>query len=212
MTVAIIDCGSGNLRSCVKAFEKAAARFDMPPRIRLTNDPAVVWEAERIVLPGQGAFGQVRQGVAEIPGMLEVLHEAVYRNARTYFGICVGMQFIADKGREHGHHEGLGWIHGDVVPIEPKDPSYKIPHMGWNDVQIVQDHPLFTGLPTGVHFYFVHSYHFRAVEEHVLAVVDHNARVTAAVGCDNVVGVQFHPDKSQAAGVHLIENFMAWRP
>lgn len=212
--VAIIDYGSGNLHSAAKSFERAALGIDgTAPTIRVTDDPELVARADRIVLPGVGAFADCRAGLAAVPGMDEALEQAVRRRGVPFLGICVGMQMMATRGREHGSHPGLDWIAGEVVPIEPSDPALKIPHMGWNDLVPGRDHPVLQGLYAGSHAYFVHSFHLRpATPESLLASADYGGPVVAAVGRDNMVGTQFHPEKSQATGLRLIANFLAWSP
>ena len=215
-TVTIIDYGSGNLKSAHKAFERAAAAFDDPPTILVTADPERVRRADRIVLPGVGAFADCRAGLYAVPGMVEVLRERVERNGAPFLGICVGTQLMADEGREKGVHKGLGWIPGAVVRLEPNDPTLKIPHMGWNTLDPVNPHPLLEGFalgPDGLHAYFVHSYHLAAANpENVLATTDYAQPITAMVGRDNMAGTQFHPEKSQHLGLTLIGNFLRWRP
>lgn len=212
MQIAIIDYGSGNLRSAAKAFERAGRDAGLVADVLVTSDPDAVRAAERIVLPGVGAFGDCRAGLNAIPGMVEALDEAVRKEAKPFFGICVGMQLMAERGLEHGVHEGLGWLKGDVVKIEPSDPSLKIPHMGWNELEVVNGHPLLEDMPA-THAYFVHSYAFAASDPSVLAArVDYGGPVTAMVAKDNMVGTQFHPEKSQALGLALIGNFLKWRP
>ena len=212
MQIAIIDYGSGNLRSAAKAFERAGRDAGLVADVLVTSDPDALRTAERIVLPGVGAFGDCRAGLDAIPGMVEALEEAVRKEAKPFFGICVGMQLMAERGLEHGVHKGLGWLKGDVVKIEPSDPSLKIPHMGWNELEIVNGHPLLGGI-SATHAYFVHSYAF-AVSDHsvLVARVDYGGPVTAMVARDNMVGTQFHPEKSQALGLALIGNFLKWRP
>lgn len=213
MSVAIIDYGSGNLHSAAKAFERAARAQAEPPRIVVTRDPDVVFRADRVVLPGVGAFADCRKGLDALDGMVEAMTEAVRAKARPFFGICVGMQLMAEVGREHGEHAGLGWIKGAVEPIAPKDPALKVPHMGWNDLKIERDHPLFAGMKPNLNAYFVHSYHLvpkNAAD--VLATVEYGGPIVAAVGRDNIVGTQFHPEKSQNTGLSLIANFLRWRP
>ena len=212
MQIAIIDYGSGNLRSAAKAFERAGRDAGLVADVLVTSDPDALRTAERIVLPGVGAFGDCRAGLDAIPGMVEALEEAVRREAKPFFGICVGMQLMAERGLEHGVHKGLGWLKGDVVKIEPSDPSLKIPHMGWNELEVVNGHPLLEDMPA-THAYFVHSYAF-AVSDHsvLVARVDYGGPVTAMVARDNMVGTQFHPEKSQALGLALIGNFLKWRP
>jgi glutamine amidotransferase len=214
MSVVVIDYGSGNLRSAAKAVERAAAEVSKNMKVEVASDAAAVRAAERIVLPGQGAFGECARGLNAIPGLRAVLEETVIERGRPFLGICVGMQLMASRGLEHGTHEGLGWIPGDVVPIEPDDPKLKIPHMGWNDLRVDRpDHPVLNGIGTGTDVYFVHSYALSASDPgHVLARVDYGALLTAAVGRDNMVGTQFHPDKSQDAGLRLIANFLRWKP
>lgn len=212
MQVAIIDYGSGNLRSAAKAFERAGRDAGLVADVLVTSDPDALRAAERIVLPGVGAFGDCRAGLDAIPGMVEALEEAVRKDAKPFFGICVGMQLMAERGLEHGVHKGLGWLKGDVVKIEPSDPSLKIPHMGWNELEIVNGHPLLEDMPA-THAYFVHSYVFAVADPTVLAArVDYGGPVTAMVARDNMVGTQFHPEKSQALGLALIGNFLKWRP
>ena len=214
MTVAIIDYGSGNLRSAAKAFERAAR--DGGDSIVVTSDPDAVRAAGRIVLPGVGAFADCKAGLAAVPGMIEALTEAVMRRGRPFLGICVGMQLMARRGLEKTITEGLGWIDGDVEPISPGDPSLKVPHMGWNTLDLVRPHALLEGLPTGekgLHAYFVHSYHMALREADALvAVADYGGPVTAMIGRDNIAGTQFHPEKSQTLGLGLIANFLRWRP
>ncbi|MCC3244616.1 imidazole glycerol phosphate synthase subunit HisH [Methylocystis sp. WRRC1] len=216
MTTAIIDYGSGNLHSALKAFERAARESGVGGEICVTNDPQKVRGAERVVLPGVGAFADCRRGLLDLPGLYDALQEATIERGRPFLGICVGMQLMAARGLEHGETPGLGWIGGDVVAIEPGDPSLKIPHMGWNTLSLTREHPVFDGIATGergLHAYFVHSYHLTPAEpRHVLATTDYGAPLTAAVARDNLVGVQFHPEKSQRLGLALIANFLRWRP
>ncbi len=212
MKVAIIDYGSGNLRSAAKAFERAGRDAGLSADVLVTSDPDAVRGAERIVLPGVGAFGDCRAGLDAIPGMVEALEETVRKEGKPFFGICVGMQLMAERGLEHGSHEGLGWLKGDVVKIEPSDPSLKIPHMGWNELEIVNGHPLLEEMPA-THAYFVHSYAFAVADPDALvARVDYGGPVTAMVAKDNMAGTQFHPEKSQALGLALIGNFLKWKP
>ncbi|MGE0665301.1 MAG: imidazole glycerol phosphate synthase subunit HisH [Sphingomonadales bacterium] len=211
-TVAIIDYGSGNLRSAEKAFARAAAGVGADQRIVVTDDPAVVATCSRVILPGVGAFADCRAGLLGIAGMGEALEQAVHRRKVPFFGICVGMQLMAEWGLEHGRYPGLGWLGGEIALIEPSDPSLKIPHMGWNDLT-VSAHPVLDGIETGEHVYFVHSYAFRPSDpSDVLATVDYGGTVTAMVGRGNMIGTQFHPEKSQAAGLRLIANFLRWTP
>ena len=213
MTTAIIDYGSGNLRSAAKAFERAAAEHGLPGPILVTSRPEEVAAAERVVLPGVGAFADCRRGLAAVPGMEAALAEAVLARGRPFLGICVGMQLMAERGREFETVAGLGWIRGEVVAIEPADPRLKIPHMGWNELLPLADHPVLAGLPAGTHAYFVHSYHLRPADPaDRLADTDYGGRLAAVVGRDNLIGTQFHPEKSQMAGLRLIANFLQWRP
>ena len=214
MTVAIIDYGSGNLRSAAKSFERAAREAGLDLEVLVTADPEAVRAAERVVLPGVGAFGDCRAGLHGLPGMVEALEEAVIGRGRPFFGICVGMQLMAAVGREHGAHAGLGWVPGEVTALAPSDPALKIPHMGWNSLEILESgHPVLEGLGPDAYVYFVHGYQFRPDSpEHLLARVDYGGPVAAAVGRDNLFGTQFHPEKSQAAGLAIIGNFLRWRP
>jgi glutamine amidotransferase len=215
-TVAIIDYGSGNLKSASKAFEREAASFDMPPTVLVTDDPDVVRRADRIVLPGVGAFADCRAGLLAVPGMREALQQRVISDAVPFLGICVGMQLMAEKGLEKGLHDGLGWIPGAVQILKPTDPELKVPHMGWNTIAIEQPHALFAGIPdgeAGLHAYFVHSYHLATTDQSTLfATADYGGPVTGAVGRDNLFGTQFHPEKSQTLGLALIQNFLRWKP
>jgi len=214
--VAIIDYGSGNLRSAAKAFERAARDNAIVADVLVTSDPDAVRSADRVVLPGVGAFGDCRAGLHAVSGMVEALTEAVQRDAKPFFGICVGMQLMAARGLEHGQHEGLGWIDGDVVVMRPDDAALKIPHMGWNTLTQTRPHILLDGIETGeagLHAYFVHSYFLDAKsEDDVLARTDYGGPVTAMIAKDNMVGAQFHPEKSQTLGLALIGNFLKWRP
>jgi glutamine amidotransferase len=216
MSVAIVDYGSGNLRSAEKAFERAAREAGLDLAIAVTADPAVVARAERVVLPGVGAFADCRAGLDAVPGMVEAMREAVEKRGTPFLGICVGMQLMAERGLEYVTSEGLGWIAGDVVRIEPSDPALKVPHMGWNTLDLVRDHPVFADIetgPAGLHAYFVHSYHLAARDPAtVVATTDYGGPVTAVVARDNLVGTQFHPEKSQHLGLALISNFLKWRP
>jgi imidazole glycerol-phosphate synthase subunit HisH len=213
MLVAIVDYGSGNLRSAAKAFERAAAESGTASEIRVTSEPEIVAAADRVVLPGVGAFADCRRGLAADAGLEAALHEAVMVRARPFLGICVGMQLLASRGREFETVEGLGWIAGEVVPIEPRDSTLKIPHMGWNELEMRASHPLVDGLAAGAHTYFVHSFHFRTGEPaDLVAVTDYGGPLAAIIGHDNLAGTQFHPEKSQEAGLRLIGNFLRWRP
>ncbi len=213
MRVAIVDYGSGNLRSAAKAFERAAAEAGIAAEIAVTSKPEAIAGADRIVLPGVGAFAACRRGLAAVPGLEDALSEAVIVRARPFLGICVGMQLMAERGREFETVDGLGWIGGEVVAIEPEDPTLKIPHMGWNELEQRAFHPLLAGLGAGVHAYFVHSYHFRLADPaDLVAVTDYGRPLAAIIGHGNLAGTQFHPEKSQEAGLRLIGNFLRWRP
>jgi glutamine amidotransferase len=216
VSLAIIDYGSGNLHSAAKAFERAARDSGRDTPVLVTSDPDDLRKAERIVLPGVGAFKDCRDGLKAVPGMWETLEEQVMARAKPFLGICVGMQLMASRGLEHDVTEGFGWIPGDVKPISPRDPSFKIPHMGWNTLDSRRPHALLNGIAlgeNGLHAYFVHSYHLDARDAaHVVATTDHGTTVTAVVGRDNIAGTQFHPEKSQALGLSLLANFLAWRP
>jgi len=215
-TVAIIDYGSGNLHSAAKAFERAARESGRDARICLTSDPEVVAAADRVVLPGVGAYADCRRGLDAVSGMVEAMTEVAQAAGRPFLGICVGMQLLASRGLEYETTPGLGWIPGDVAPIRPSDPTLKIPHVGWNTLRMARDHALLAGIPTGadgLHAYFVHS--FALAAEHpddVVAQADYGGPVTAMVARGNIAGTQFHPEKSQRLGLALIANFLAWRP
>jgi glutamine amidotransferase len=216
VTVAIVDYGSGNLHSAAKAFERASAEAGLGQEIVVTSDPEVVRRADRVVLPGVGAFADCRRGLDGVPGMVDAMTDAVRNQGRPFLGICVGMQLMATRGLEHEVTPGLGWIPGDVAPIEPSDPNLKIPHMGWNTLEDRRPHPLLEGVPTGpdgLHAYFVHSFALDPADRaDVVAETDYGGPVTAVVGRDNVAGTQFHPEKSQTLGLRLIANFLRWRP
>jgi imidazole glycerol-phosphate synthase subunit HisH len=213
MTTIVVDYGSGNLRSAAKAFERAAADHGLAAAVKVSGDPEELRRAERIVLPGVGAFADCRRGLAAVPGMEAALDEAVRRKGRPFFGICVGMQLMAERGREFTVTEGLGWLAGEVVAITPDDPDLKVPHMGWNELELRGAHPVLAGLGDGTHAYFVHSYAVAGTAPgDVLATVSYGGPLTAIVGRDNLIGTQFHPEKSQAAGLAMIANFLRWRP
>ncbi|MBL8659875.1 MAG: imidazole glycerol phosphate synthase subunit HisH [Rhodospirillales bacterium] len=214
MIVAIVDYGSGNLRSAAKAFERAVREAELAAEVRVTADPDDLDRAGHIVLPGVGAFADCRRGLEALPGMVEALRRNVIERGRPFLGICVGMQLLADIGREHGDHPGFGWIGGEVAALAPADPALKVPHMGWNELELIRsDHPLLGGIGSGAHAYFVHSFGFVCANpDHLLATVDYGGPVSAVIGRDNLVGTQFHPEKSQAVGLRLIGNFLAWRP
>ena len=216
MSVAVVDYGSGNLHSAAKAFERAAHDAGLDEPVVVTNDPDVVATADRVVLPGVGAFADCRRGLDAVPGMVAALEAAVHQKGRPFFGICVGMQLLADRGREYEVIEGLGWIAGEVDRIAPNDPGLKIPHMGWNTLNVTRAHPLIDGLklgPDGLHAYFVHSFELKPARRvDLVADADYGGAVTAIVGRDNIVGTQFHPEKSQKLGLALIANFLKWAP
>lgn len=212
----IIDYGSGNLHSAAKAFERAARECGAGISVTVSSRAEDVALADRIVLPGVGAFADCKRGLARVPGMIATLEDVVRKKARPFLGICVGMQLLSERGREFEVTEGLGWIKGEVRAIEPKDKSLKIPHMGWNTLDVVTPHPLLDGIatgPAGLHAYFVHSFHLVASERRVVvAETNYGGPVTALVADGNVAGTQFHPEKSQRLGLKLLANFMAWKP
>ena len=216
MIVAVIDYGSGNLHSATKALERAAREGGTGATVVLTADPDIVAKADRIVLPGVGAFADCKRGLDAVPGMVAALDEAVRQRGRPFLGICVGMQLLATRGLEHGVCDGLDWIGGDVAAIAPADPALKIPHMGWNTLDLARPHPLLAGVPTGPegwHAYFVHSYGFRpASPDDLVATTDYGGAIAAIIGRDTIVGTQFHPEKSQALGLALLANFLRWSP
>jgi glutamine amidotransferase len=216
MSVAIVDYGSGNLHSAAKAFERAARETGHNQPIVVTNDPATVARADRVVLPGVGAFADCRRGLDEISGMIDALEQCVRKNGKPFFGICVGMQLMAERGREYQVTPGLGWIAGEVDRITPSDPDLKIPHMGWNTLSMVKTHPLLEDIPLGpdgLNAYFVHSYELKTAQKSdLVAQADYGGPLTAIVGRDNMVGTQFHPEKSQRLGLALIANFLKWSP
>jgi glutamine amidotransferase len=216
MTVAVVDYGSGNLHSAVKALERAARESGANGSIVLTRDPDEVARAERVVLPGVGAFGDCKRGLDAVPGLVDAMTEAVRKKGRPFFGICVGMQLLADRGLERGVTAGLGWIKGEVDRITPADPTLKVPHMCWNTLAARKPHPLFDGIPLGaqgLHAYFVHSYALKPADKSdLIADTDYGGPVTAAVARDNVAGTQFHPEKSQRLGLAVLANFLRWTP
>jgi len=210
---ALIDYGSGNLRSAAKAIERAAREGDFATDVVVTSDPDLVRKADRVVLPGVGAFADCRRGLAAVAGMEAALDECVIARGRPFLGICVGMQLMASWGREFEDVAGLGWIPGEVVAIKPADPALKIPHIGWNELEPRRMHPVLAGMAKGDHAYFVHSFEFRCENaDHLLAATDYGGALAAVVGRDNLLGTQFHPEKSQATGLRLIGNFLGWRP
>jgi glutamine amidotransferase len=216
MSVAIVDYGSGNLHSAAKAFERAARESGHDQPILVTSNPDDVAKADRVVLPGVGAYADCKRGLEAVPGMIDALQQTVRQKGRPFFGICVGMQLMAERGLEYQVTPGLGWIAGEVGKIAPSDPALKIPHMGWNTLDLKTMHPLLDEIPLGpdgLHAYFVHSYAFRtARKEDLIAQADYGGPLTAIVGCDNMVGTQFHPEKSQKLGLKLIANFLKWMP
>jgi glutamine amidotransferase len=216
MTTVIVDYGSGNLHSAAKAFERAARESGAGEDIVVSNDPAAVARADRVVLPGVGAFADCKRGLAAVDGMIDALNDTVRKKGRPFFGICVGMQLMAERGREYEVVEGLGWIPGEVDRIEPSDPDLKIPHMGWNTLDTKKQHALLDGIavgPEGLHAYFVHSFQLKpSQQKDLVASADYGGPVTAIVGRDNMVGTQFHPEKSQRLGLALIGNFLKWKP
>lgn len=212
MTTALIDYDSGNLHSAQKAFERMSHEVNGGPII-VTSDPEVVMKADRVVLPGDGAFPHCRGELFARSGLAEAIVEAVTIHARPFFGICVGMQMLATTGHEYEETPGFGWIAGDIRRIAPADDALKIPHMGWNDLVIDHPHPVLEGITTGDHAYFVHSYAMQVTNPaERLAHVDYAGDITAIVGRDTIIGTQFHPEKSQSAGLQMIANFLKWAP
>jgi glutamine amidotransferase len=216
MTVAVIDYGSGNLHSAAKALERAARESGSGEPIVVTRDPDQVARADRVVLPGVGAFADCKHGLEAVPGMIDALTESARSRARPFLGICVGMQLLAERGLEHGVTAGLGWIKGAVDRIAPSDPALKIPHMGWNTLIARREHPLFAGISlgqSGLHAYFVHSYQLApAMKDDLVADTEYGGPITAVVARDNIAGTQFHPEKSQRLGLALLGNFLRWKP
>jgi len=214
--VAVIDYGSGNLCSVVQALRRAAVDCNIAAEIALVNRADALRDVQHIVLPGVGAYADCRRGLDGLDGMVEALREAVLKQAKPFLGICVGMQLLSDVGFEKETTAGLGWIAGEVVPLRPVNPQLKIPQIGWNQLELTRPHPLFDGIKTGIqgdHAYFVHSYHFKCQEaQNELATTDYGGRVTAAIARDNIVGTQFHPEKSQRLGLRLLANFLSWQP
>ena len=212
MTTVIVDYESGNLHSAQKAFERMAQETGAGAVI-VTSDPDVIRAATRIVLPGDGAFPACRRALYDHRGVFEAIEEAVITHARPFMGICIGMQMLATRGLEYEETAGFDWIRGTVEAIAPSDPALKVPHMGWNDLVIDNPHPIFDGISTGDHAYFVHSYQFRVEDPaHLLAHVDYAGAITAVVGRDTIIGTQFHPEKSQQTGLRMIANFLRWKP
>jgi glutamine amidotransferase len=216
VTIALIDYGAGNLRSAQKAFERMIAAAGLSQAVEITSDPDVVAKADRVVLPGDGAFADCRRNLDSIPGMVEAINEAVDARGRPFLGICVGMQLLATRGLEHGVVPGLDRIPGEVRAVAPADPALKVPHMGWNTIGARSSHPLLAGIatgPDGWHAYFLHGFHLVAEHESdVVAVADYGGPVTAVVARGNIAGTQFHPEKSQKLGLAMIGNFLRWNP
>jgi glutamine amidotransferase len=213
LTCALIDYGSGNLASAAKALAEAARRAGDKARVLVTDRPEEIAEADHIVLPGVGAFAHCMEQLQGRPGLIEAMDEAVHRRGTPFLGVCVGMQLLAERGLEFGVTPGLGWIGGEVKRIEPADRRYKVPHMGWNALTDIAPHPIFAGISPGDHMYFTHSFAFYAADPaDLIARADHGGAFTAAVAHGNLAGVQFHPEKSQAAGLKLLANFLEWRP
>jgi glutamine amidotransferase len=213
--VAVIDVGSGNLRSVEKALERAISDAGLNARVEVTSHADSIRQATHVVLPGVGAFADCMRGLVSIPGIVEALGEQVLRGGKPFLGICVGMQLMASVGREHGDCNGLNWIPGDVVRLQPSDAGLKVPHMGWNELSLIRAHAVFGSQDNAspLHAYFVHSFHFVPKDENdIIAVTEHGGRVVAAVGRNNIIGTQFHPEKSQAFGLELLTRFVRWRP
>ena len=212
MITVLVDYESGNLHSAEKAFQRMA-RETGAAEVHVTSDPDLIRTAARVVLPGDGAFPACRKALFDHRGVFEAIEEVVIRGGRPFMGICIGMQMMASRGMEYQETPGFGWIDGEVVRIEPTDPALKVPHMGWNDLVLDREHPVFDGIETGKHAYFVHSYHFQvASPAHLLAHVDYGGQITAIVGRDNMIGTQFHPEKSSETGLRMIANFLRWVP
>lgn len=217
--VVIIDYGSGNLRSAAKSFEKVIANNGLNFQVKVTNKADDITQASHIVLPGQGAFADCMQGLQNLDGMIDALQDSVINKARPFLGICVGMQLMASRGLEHGITAGLDWIPGDVIPMQPNDPQLKIPHMGWNELVFPyagdqnNQHFVLRNVKSSDHFYFVHSFMFKCNNNHhIVAMADYGGLVPAVVGRDNMIGMQFHPEKSQNAGLQLLGDFLQWKP
>ena len=211
--IVIIDYGSGNLRSASKALEHVVDKFSVSKAVVVTNDPDVVIKADRILLPGVGAFEDCKNGLVALDGMIDALTEAIKKRGRPFLGVCVGMQLLAEEGQENGSHVGLGWIPGRVIGLKTHDKSLKVPHMGWNELKVVSTHPILNGIPNDGHVYFVHSYQMQCTDlKNIIAKTDYGSEISAVVGLDNIVGTQFHPEKSQKNGLHILHNFIHWYP
>jgi len=211
MTTVIIDYNSGNLRSAEKSFQLMSEELNVG-QVKVSNKPEDVVNADRVVLPGVGAFADCKHELSSIMGLYEAI-EAHVKTGKPFMGICVGMQMMATCGHEHGYHEGFNWIKGDVKIMEPNDKNLKIPHMGWNNLNILNSHPVFNNINENDHVYFVHSYHFEVENNNnLLANVDYGGKITAAVAHENIIGTQFHPEKSQSVGLQVIKNFLQWNP
>jgi len=212
MTTVIVDYESGNLHSAEKAFQRMAAEAGTG-NVIVSSDPDVIRRADRVVLPGDGAFPACRQALFDHRGVFEAIDEVVITAGKPFMGICIGMQMMATRGMEYTETPGFDWIGGSIEPISPTDKALKVPHMGWNDLQLDRAHPVFDGISTGQHAYFVHSYHFEVADPaHLLAHVEYGGHITAVVGRDNLIGTQFHPEKSQDTGLRMIANFLGWAP
>ena len=213
MKIAVVDYGAGNIRSAVRAFEHVAGQVGIAAEVSVVTTPEAILAADRIVLPGDGAFADCIAALRSRSAMEAALEEAVRRRARPFFGICFGMQLRATRGLEYGEHAGLGWVAGDVERIVPRDARLKVPHMGWNELRLTHPHPVTEGLAAGAHAYFIHSYHLvPKAKDAVLAEAEHGGPIVAVVAEGNVVGTQFHPEKSQATGLRMIANFLRWKP
>lgn len=211
-TLALIDYGSGNLHSAAKSIERAARERGVTLHLNVTRDPEHVLRADRIVLPGVGAFGDCMAGLNAIDGMVSALNQRVRQEAAPFLGICVGMQLMAKIGEEHGIHEGLGWVDGRVTALKPRGSTLKIPHMGWNALSHIAPHPVMDGIDVGDHLYFVHSFHMVCPDDRICAQVDYGEPVTACIQTESCFGTQFHPEKSQKVGLQLLGNFLIWCP
>lgn len=211
--LALIDYGAGNLHSAAKALERAASECGYKSEICITSEAKMLKKATHIVLPGVGAFADCKQGLNNVSGMVEALEQAVLLEKKPFLGICVGMQLLATKGLEHGIHQGMGWIEGEVSRLTPKNPALQIPHMGWNELSLLQNHSVLKDIKTGDHAYFVHSYHYgKIAPQNLIATAEYASEITAMIGRENIIGTQFHPEKSQATGLKLLANFLNWKP